>query len=159
MRADIMRDQDVIEELDIKIAEMQDALNVTETKLRRFEDAYKREKETNDQAAELHAKEMDAMETRLNRLRDTATEEARTTAAQRQATETRAARDMRRNEHARKKREIMEAIMDVVGQCANHRELVQQKLMTIKEKYAEKLETLVVNNSNRSFHENINRRQ
>ena len=159
MRGDIMSDQDAIEELDIKIAEMQDDLNVAEAKLRRFEEAYKREKDTNDQAAELHAKEMDAMETRLNRLRDTATEEARTTAAQRQATETRAARDMRRSEHARKKREIMESIMDVVGQCANHRELVQQKLMNLKEKYAEKLETVVVSNSNRSFHDNLSRRQ
>jgi hypothetical protein len=159
MRGDIMKDQDVVEELDIKITEMQDDLNVAEAKLRRFEEAYKREKETNDQAAELHAKEMDAMETRLNRLRDTATEEARTTAAQRQATETRAARDMRRNEHARKKREIMESIMDVVGQCANHRELVQHKLMNLKEKYSEKLETVIVSNPNRSFHDNISRRQ
>jgi kinetochore protein NDC80 len=142
-KSEILLQQDYAEESDLKISEMSENLAQVESKLKRYEEAYKREREAFDQAAELHSKEMDAMEARLVRLCDTAVEEARSTAASRRAAETRAARDTLRQEHQRKKREMMKAIMDVVAECANHRELVQGKLAQLKSVYGERLESLL----------------
>lgn len=139
-----MSEQDMSEELDLKATELQEITASTEVKLRRAEEAYRREKDSFDQAAELHSTEMDAMETRLDRLRDLASEESRTIGATRRVTEAKATRNTRRSEHQRKKRELMEAIMDVVAQCASHREIVQQKLTDVKEAYSQKLEGLLL---------------
>jgi len=87
---------------------------------------------------------MEAMESRLLRLRDTATEEARCTAAARRAAEIRAARDARRADHARSKRELIDAVMEAVSQCASHRELVQTKLAELKHAFGSRLHQLLV---------------
>lgn len=84
------------------------------------------------------------METRLLRLRDTATEEARSTAASRRAAEIRAAREAHRAEHARKKRELIDAVMDAVSMCASHRELVQTRLADLKQSFGTRLHQLLV---------------
>lgn len=143
IKSETIVQQDQTEELDLKIAEQQDDVSVLEGKMKRFEEAYKRERESFDQAAEMHSREMDAMEARLVRLLDTAVEEARTTAAIRRATEARAARDLARMEHQRKKREMVKAIMDVVSQCASHRENVQDKLSDLKRAYTHRLEHIL----------------
>lgn len=144
LRNELMVEQDAAEELELKSQELEELRAAAEAKLRRAEEAYRREKEAFDQAAEMHSKEMDAMETRLLRLRDTAAEEARITAANRRATEARAVRDARRLEHQRQKREIMESIMNVVAGCASHRELVEGQLSHVKDIYRQRLQSLLV---------------
>lgn len=87
---------------------------------------------------------MEAIEARLLRLRDTAAEEARSTAASRRAAEIRAARDARRIEHARLKRELIDSVMEAISQCASHRELVQTKLGGLKSAFGARLQQLLI---------------
>ena len=84
------------------------------------------------------------MEARLLRLRDTAAEESRCTTASRRAAEIRAARDAKRADHARCKKELVEAVMDAVGQAASHRELVQTRLSELKQTFGARLHQLLV---------------
>jgi len=87
---------------------------------------------------------MEAMEARLLRLRDTAAEESRCTTASRRAAEIRAARDAKRADHSRCKKELVEAVMDAVGQAASHRELVQSRLSELKQTFGARLHQLLV---------------
>ena len=87
LRSEYMIENDNYEEIENKRNELEEVKNETEMKIRRAESAYQREKELFDQNVLLHAKEMDAMETRLVMLRDTALEEAKITAAKRRISE------------------------------------------------------------------------
>ena len=77
-------------------------------------------------------------------LRESASEEARIAAASRRVTELQAAKDARNTAHRRMKRELMEAIMEAVTQCASHRELVQQKLGETRSLFQSRLESLLL---------------
>lgn len=88
------------------------------------------------------------MEARLLRLRDTAAEEARTMVATRRTAELRAAREARRSEHARVKRDTIDAVMEAVSQCASHRELVQSRLGELKGTFGLRLQQLLTGDAN-----------
>jgi kinetochore protein NDC80 len=143
LRNELLSEQDTSEDLHTKASELQEQQAIFEGKLKRAEEAYRREKEGLDQSVSLHTKEMEAMETRLVRLRDTAAEEVRAAAAGRRAAEARAAREVRRSEHHRKKQEMLCAIMEVVSSCASHRELVSKELGEVKDMYAARLESVI----------------
>lgn len=83
------------------------------------------------------------MEARLLRLRDTAAEEARCTAAARRTAELRAAREARRSDHARVKRDLIDAVMEAVSRCASHREMVQSRLGELKGSFGLRLQQLL----------------
>lgn len=72
-------------------------------------------------------------------LRDTAAEEARIHAASRRLAEVSAQRRQRLQAHAMHKQQLLEAIMEVVGLCASHREQVQQETARLKEAYGARL--------------------
>ena len=148
MRNEQIRLQDENEEMESKINENEEGKTILEAKIRRAEEAFKREREALDSACVANEKEMDEMELRLTALRDFSSEETRAAQAGRQAAEARAARDARRKEHKRVKREMQEGIMEVVAQCANHRELIQERLKEIREKYGSKLQDLLSGNGN-----------
>lgn len=135
--------QDRCDELESKLGESEEAKAVLDSKVRRAEDSYSRERETLEAAMAGCEKEMDDMERRLAALRDCTAEEARSSAASRRAAEARAARDARRTQHKRMKREIQEAVMEIVTQCANHREIVQTKLEDMRGAYGSLLEELL----------------
>lgn len=141
LRQELMTEQEAIEELEANKAELLESREQFEAKLRRAEIAYKREKEALDQAAEIHMGELDTMESRLLQMRDTTSEESKITAATRRVTEAKALRSARNAEHERKKSEMIESITNVVGMCASHREMVQDKLDELKTLYGKKLET------------------
>lgn len=143
LRNECMMEKDTTEDSNLSANELQEQRQVCETKLRRAEDAYKRERGNLDQASEMHAKEMEAMDIRLLRLRDTAMEETRVAAATRRANEARLSRGIRYEDHQRRSKEIAEAIMDVVSVCAEHRELVQQRLGDVRELYVNRLESML----------------
>jgi kinetochore protein NDC80 len=140
LRAERMQCEEEAEELQAQRAELTEALAAAEGKLRRAEAAYKREKDMLDQSTAMHTKEMDAMEARLVQLRDTGAEEAKITAAKRRLAETSAIRAARKAEHDRKKKAMMESIMEVVALCASHRESVQQQLVELKSAYSNRLQ-------------------
>jgi len=138
-----MVEKDAAEDSNLNANELQQQCQVCETKLRRAEEAYKRERIILDQASEMHSKEMEAMDTRLLCLRDTAMEETRVSTAVRKANEARLTRGVRYEEHQRRSKEIAAAIMDVVAVCAEHRELVQQRLGDVRELYVQRLESML----------------
>ena len=143
LRNDCIIEKDAAEDSNISANELHEQRQLSEAKLRRAEDAYKRERGILDQASQTHESEMDAMDIRLLRLRDTAMEEARVAAATRRANEARLFRAARYEEHQRKTKEISAAIMDVVTICAEHRELVQQRLGDVREMYIQRLESML----------------
>lgn len=143
LRKDCIAEKDAVEDSNIASNELQESRQMFESKLRRAEDAYKRERAVLDQASEMHAKEMEAMDMRLLSLRDTALEETRVAAAARRANEARLSRSVRNDDHQRRTKEISSAIMDVVTVCAEHRELVQQRLGDVREMYVQGLDRML----------------
>lgn len=143
LRKDCITEKDAVEDSNIASNELQESRQMFESKLRRAEDAYKRERVVLDQASEMHSKEMEAMDMRLLCLRDTAMEEGRVAAAARRANEARLTRSVRFEDHQRRTKEISSAIMDVVTVCAEHRELVQQRLGDVREMYVQGLERML----------------
>jgi len=143
LRNQCLVEQDALEDAAASASDLEERRQLAEGKVRRAEEAYRRERELLDQAVELHAKEMEAMDARLLRLRDTATEETRAAAAARRAQEARATREARAEEHQRKVKDMAAAVMDAVALCAEHREMVQQRLGDVREMYVERLESLL----------------
>lgn len=143
LRQELITEQEGLEELEANRNELLEAREMLEAKMRRAEATYKREKDSLDQATEIHTKELDAMEVRLLHMRDTASEEARITSATRRIAELKALRNARAMEHDRKKAELIEAITNVLSMCANHRELVQVALDDLKTNYGKKLEAFL----------------
>jgi kinetochore protein NDC80 len=143
LRNECIAEKDAVEDSNIASNELQESRQMFESKLRRAEDAYKRERAVLDQASEMHAREMEAMDMRLLCLRDTAREESRVAGAARRANEARLTRSVRHEDHLRRTKEITSAIMDVVTVCAEHRELVQQRLGDVREMYVQGLERML----------------
>ena len=143
LRNECMSEKDAAEDSHISTNELQEKRQTYETKLRRAEEAYKRDRNTLDQASEVYSQEVEAMDNRLVRLRDVTNEESRLSAAVRRANEARLGRTARFDEHQRRTKEISSAIMDVVAVCAEHRELVQQRLGNVREMYVQRLERML----------------
>lgn len=140
LREQILAEEDASEEIDLKSSELESEKEIFSTKLKRAEDTYQREKDTLSLSMEQQRAEMAAVEERLIRTRDTAIDEARIAAAHRRLTDAKASKEMRCAEHVRKKREMVEAIMEAISQCASHRENVQEKLRMIRDLYSERLQ-------------------
>jgi kinetochore protein NDC80 len=139
-RDETLKQQESQEEMEQARADCEDQKEMAHGKIRKAEEAYKREKEALDELLNMNAQEVEDMEQRLLQMRDTAHEEARASAAARKVSEIKASNEALRAEHERTKQEIIAAIMDVVGSCAAHRELVRSRLDHIKGKYAEQLQ-------------------
>lgn len=140
VRSQLMTEQETVEEIVAEQLQLREQCDELEAKIKRAEATYKREKESYDAAMELHVQERDAMEARLIQLQDTKADEARITTIKRRIAEAQALKTARRNEHERRRAEMIQAVMDVVAMCANHREEVQQQLLELKDSYAHVLE-------------------
>eukprot|EP00597_Dinobryon_sp_UTEXLB2267_P007051 CAMPEP_0170096644 /NCGR_PEP_ID=MMETSP0019_2-20121128/28724_1 /TAXON_ID=98059 /ORGANISM="Dinobryon sp., Strain UTEXLB2267" /LENGTH=893 /DNA_ID=CAMNT_0010318705 /DNA_START=36 /DNA_END=2717 /DNA_ORIENTATION=+ len=155
LRAELLAERDIADEIDCKRSELVGAQEMMEAKLKRAEAAYKREKDLLDQGSELHRQELDAMETRLLQLRDTASEEAALTASNRRLAEQKEARAARRQEHERTKNAMIEAVTEAVSRCANHREKVQRTLAELKGQYAGRLSHFLHDGQPSADHQSI----
>ena len=82
---------------------------------------YRREKEVHESALTCHTAEATALEERLLACRDTSAEETRVAAASRRVADARARRAILKEDHARKRKELMDGIMEAVTKCADHR--------------------------------------
>lgn len=142
MREDMVTIQDELDDLEMKNGQLEEEKNLLETKIKRTDEVYRREKESLETAVVAHDKEMTDMESRLIAMKDTAGEEARIAAAMRRIAELQAARDARNSAHRRMKRELCEAITEAASHCAAHRDLVTQKLGEVKDLAKSRLEAL-----------------
>ena len=129
--------------VELKIQEKNQEKLLLESKLKRCEESYRREKETFESTVASYAAEVDAMETKLIRLRDTASIDVRLNAANRKIAETQSTRQLRMLEHKRQTREMTEEMMDTVALCASHRELVKDTMEELVPMYRRKLEHLL----------------
>ena len=139
LRSELLSQQDIADEIDCKRSELLGGQEAIEAKLRRAEAAYRREKDLLDQGAQLHRQELEAMESRLLQLRDTAAEESALTAATRRLADIQTVRSERRQEHERMRAALVEAITEVIARCAGHRENAQRTLSDLKARYAARL--------------------
>lgn len=143
LKEELMSEQDALDEMVARKSQLLQDKELQEAKIRRAEAAYQRDKEMMEQAADMHSKELDAMEAKLLKVRDCASEEARIASAMRRITEAQALLAVKRAEHQRKKNAMYESIMDAVTLCAAHRENVQERLSQLKRQYAGRLESFL----------------
>lgn len=113
--------QEEVEEVEGKIEDLEDKGVALENRLQRAEELYRREKEVHESALASHTAEVTELEERLLSYRDTSSEETRVAAASRRVADARARRAILKEEHARKRKELMDSIMEVVTKCADHR--------------------------------------
>jgi kinetochore protein NDC80 len=140
LKSELIAEKETLSELEEKKTEFQQAIESFESKSKRIEAIYKREKESLDSMNELHCKEMDLMESRLLQLTDTATEEAKITSSTRRIAEANSLRSARKEEYLRTKSHLLEAIMEVISLCASHREMISNKFESFKTSMQKKLE-------------------
>lgn len=114
-----------------------------ESKLKRCEESYRREKEAFESSVASYTAELDAIESKLIQLRDTASIDARINVANRKIAEIQSTRQLRLLEHKRQTREMVEEMMDAVALCASHRELVKETVEELVPMYRRKLEHLL----------------
>jgi kinetochore protein NDC80 len=136
----LVQQQDVYEDLEMKYQDHESNKQQLESKLRRVEESYRREKESFDHSTEMHLKEMDAIEAKLNKIRDTSADDARYAIAMHKAAEMKVMLENQRKEYEQMKREMIQAIIDVVTMAANHRELAQTSIQDVKDAYSKQLE-------------------
>ena len=140
LKADLIAEKEALEECLQREAERRDAKQAIDHKIRKLEETYRREKESWEQTEQMLRDEIDTLETRLLKLADLGGEEARVSAALRRLEELKTRKQAKQSEHERTRNEIMEAILDVVTQCANHREYAQKQVRMLKDKFTERLE-------------------
>jgi kinetochore protein NDC80 len=140
LKSELLTESESNEEVESGLTELTEQLRVAESKLKRMEDAIKREKESLDMSQQAHDEEKEALERQIDTLRDGSAEEARVTNIVRRIEKLKAERELRAHAHNENKIELMNAIMDVVTACAAHREMVQQGLGDLKNKYSDCLE-------------------
>ena len=140
LKADLIAEKEALEECLQREAERRDTKQAIDHKIRKLEETYRREKESWEQTEQMLRDEIDTLETRLLKLSDLGGEEARVSAALRRLEELKTRKQAKQSEHERTRNEIMEAILDVVTQCANHREYAQKQVRMLKDKFTERLE-------------------
>lgn len=129
--------------IDLQMQEKNQEKIMLESKLKRNEESYRREKEAFESSVASYAAELDAIETKLIRLRDTAAIDVRLNVANRKIAEIQSTRQLRVLEHKRQTREMNEEIMDAVALCASHRELVKEAMEELVPAYRRKLEHML----------------
>jgi hypothetical protein len=148
-----------IEEIEFQIREQEERAAALENKIQRTDEIYRREKELYENAVSAHTKEAKDLEDRLLQCRDTGIEDAKVSAASRRVADARARRTLNRDNHLRARKELMEAIMEAVTRCADHRyqnicwpksfcnyfirEMVEKRQAEIREMYSQTLESLL----------------
>lgn len=95
--------------------------NSNNRRLQRAEELYRREKEFHENALVSHTAEATELEERLLRCRDIAAEEAAIALSSRRIADARAKKAFLKDEHYRKRKELLDGIMDVITRCADHR--------------------------------------
>lgn len=144
LKGEIMALQDASEEEELKTVQVQESKLLLESKLRRAEEAYKKEKTALEAFAGSHDREMDELESRLIELRDVSTEEVKAVNAARKLAEVKTTKSNCRDIHRKKKRELIANVMQVVTQAANHREHIQMRLGQLTELHRQRLEGLLL---------------
>ena len=148
LNSEIMTLQDASEEEELKTVQVQESKLLLESKLRRAEEAYKKEKSALESLAGSHDREMDELESKLIALRDVSATEVKHVSANRKISELKTLRNSIRDEHKKKKKEMIASIMQVVTDAANHREMTQMRLGQLTEMHRQRLENLLLLDSN-----------
>jgi hypothetical protein len=90
---------------------------------------------------------MSEMEQRLIKLRHNGADEARSKSTSRRLEEIKANSQRLREEHVRTKQEIIDDVMEVITNCAAHRELVRETLDDLKQNFIDSLSQQMQYNS------------
>src|SRR3546814_16509381 len=91
--------------------------------------------------------ELTDLEARLAEIRDTSEVESHLTANNRKIVEYKSRLVVQREEHARVKTQLINAVMEVAAKCADHKEHVSQRLAEVQEKFRQQLEGLLMGRS------------
>jgi kinetochore protein NDC80 len=144
LNGEIIALQDASEEEELRTVQVQEAKLLLESKLRRAEEAYKKEKTALESLAGSHDREMDELESKLIALRDVTAAEVRQVSANRKVSELKTLKSSNRDNHKKKKKEMIASIMQVVTAAANHREHTQMRLGQLTEMHRQRLESLLL---------------
>lgn len=144
VRQQITTKSDEHEELETEVRYKQEELNMLEAKLRRLEENHRREKDVQHNLMGSQNGELSDLEARLAEIRDTSEVESLLTANNRKIVEYKSRLVVQREEHARVKNQLINAIMEVAAKCADHKEHVSQRLGEVQEKFRQQLEGLLM---------------
>lgn len=143
LHSEMLTLNDSIDELEISTIQNQEKSSQLENKLKRIEETYKKEKELLEMSTNAHDQEMDRLEHKLTECRDVSSEEVRNNNLQRKLMEVKLERNACKEEHKMEKRKLLEEIMNVVTEAANHREDLTRKLAEVREMHQQRLESLL----------------
>ena len=143
LKGDLIVTQDSLEECDLQAVQVNETKLLLESKLRRIEESYKKERGALEQHATAHDREMDSLESRLIELRDISSEESRAVNAKRQCGELKSNIMGNREKHERKKSDMNQAVMTAASALADYKEQLQQRLAEVKSMTERRLESVL----------------
>ena len=143
LKGDLIVAQDAEEECELQSVQVNESKLLLESKLRRIEESYKKERGALEQHATAHDREMDSLESKLIELRDISAEESRAVHAKRKCGELKASILGNRDKHDQKKAEINRAVMTAAIALADYKEQMQQRLAEVKAMTEERLESVL----------------
>ena len=143
LKGELIVAQDAEEECELQSVQVNESKLLLESKLRRSEESYKKERGALEQHASAHDREVDSLESRLIQLRDISAEESRAVNAKRQCGELKASILGNRDKHDQKKAEINQAVMTAAVALADYKEQMQQRLAEVKAMTEERLESVL----------------
>jgi hypothetical protein len=143
LKGELISAQDALEEQELEGVKVQESKSLIEGKLRRAEEAYRKERNALEAQGILYDKETDQLESRLIELRDMTAEESRAAQAARLITDLKAQMLTKRETHNKKKKEINKAIIEAVTTLADYKESIQERLGQVKEMATQRLRAML----------------
>lgn len=140
LRGETIIRQDALEELELEIVKLTENKNTIENKIKRSEDIYKKERTAIEANAAHYDQQIDELETKLLDLRNTTQEDNQLTHFNRQIHDTKQSILLKRELHAKKKKELNDSIIQSVTVLTEYKEKMKQRLGEIKELMDQKLQ-------------------
>jgi hypothetical protein len=140
LKGDLIIAQDALEECELQAVQLNETKLLLDSKLRRVEDSYKKERAALEQHASSHDRDMDALESKLIEIRDISAEETRAVNAKRLCGELKTNILTDREKHEKNKADVNQAVMSAAMALADYKEHIQARLSEVKRATEERLE-------------------
>lgn len=149
LRSETLAEQEKVDEIELKISELEAQCQELQKQKAKVENSFKNEKESIMKSWEIKSKNIEELENTLIKMRDTTQEERKLNNLNTKIKELSLIKTNKINEYERKKSALINSIMDIITQCASHREMVQMNLNKLKNVYSNRYSLLFdsLNNS------------
>lgn len=143
LKGDLIIAQDALEECELQSVQLNETKLLLDSKLRRVEESYKKERTALEQHASSHDRDMDTLESKLIGIRDISAEETRALNAKRECGELKTTILADRERHEKNKAEVNQAVMSAAMALADYKEHIQARLGEVKRATEQRLEAVL----------------